>query len=139
MRKYVLTTLLALASSASANPLVVEAFYDKDTRLINVQQAERIANVSVFDLSAPEKLEDILSEGLSDVPEVAQRQAQERIANGGYQLQIQLQEAYEGSLKAMQYDIQKLPAVVFNNGLHKIYGVSDVHKAIAIYKEQVEQ
>ena len=139
MHKALFVAASLLAAPAYANELVVEAFHDKSTRIVNAQMADRVASVSVYDLSAPEKLEDLLSEGLSDDPKVAQKQANERIAQGGQQLQKQLTDAYEGSLKAMQYDIQKLPAVVFNSGEQVIYGIEDLNRAIAIYNGQVNK
>lgn len=139
MHKFSLFALTLFASTVSANPLLVEAFYDKDTRLVNVQMAERVATVKTYDLSAPERFEDMLSEGLSDDPAVAQQQAKDRIEKRGNAIQRQLMEAYEGGLKAMQYEIDKIPAIVFNGGQHVIFGVHDVNKAISIYKAQVAQ
>ncbi|MCB2425868.1 TIGR03757 family integrating conjugative element protein [Methylophaga pinxianii] len=139
MHKFTLFALTLFSSSLSANQLLVEAFYDKDTRLVNVQIAERVATVKTYDLSAPESFENMLSEGLSDDPAVAQQQAKQRIEQRGNAIQQQLMEAYEGGLKAMQYEIDKIPAIVFNGGQHVIFGVHDVNKAISIYKEQVAQ
>ena len=137
MFKTALIAICFISTTAQANQLVVEAFYDKNTRIINVDMAERVASVTTYDLSAPEKFEDALSEGLSSDPTIAQKQAKLRIEQRGNEIQQQLQTAYEGSLKAMQYNIDKLPAVVFNGGQHVIYGVNDVNKAIALYKEKV--
>lgn len=137
MLKYSLITICLLSSNANSNTLIVEAFYDADTRIINIQMAERVATVITYDLSAPERFEEALSEGLSSDPAVAEKQARQRISQRGNEIQQQLMAAYEGSLKAMQYKIDKLPAVVFNSGEHVIYGVNDVNKAITIFNEQV--
>lgn len=128
------------APAAHAEQLIVEAFYDQQTRLININLAERVAFVSVYDLSAPERLEKQLSEGLSTDPVLAQKQAQEKIASGGYELKKAFRNAYEGSMLAMKYNIQKLPAVVFNSGQGGIvYGIADVNKAIKLYKQRGSQ
>lgn len=139
MHKLALIALTLFTNTANANQLMVEAFYDKDTRLVNVHLAERVASIKTYDLSAPESFEDMLSEGLSDDPAVAQEQAKQRIEQRGNEIQQQLMAAYEGGLKTMQYDIDKIPAIVFNGGEHVIFGVHDVNKAISIYKEQVTQ
>lgn len=138
MYKSALIVLGILCShSAHAEKLIVDAFHDNQTRLINTKLAESVAYVSVYNLNAPDNLEKQLSTGLSKNPELAQKQAQERIAAGGHKLKKSFQDAYEGSMLAMKYNIQKLPAVVFNAGKGGvIYGVSDVNKAIRIYKER---
>lgn len=136
MFKTIVVAIGFLSSTAQANTLFVEAFYDKDTRIVNVEMAERVANVKTYDLSAPEKFEDALSEGLSSDPAIAQKQAKQRIEQRGNQIQKQLQTAYEGALKAMQYNIDKLPAIVFNKGQHVVYGVNDVNKAVSLYNNK---
>lgn len=132
------TLILAslIATPAFADSIKVEAFYDHETRLKNVERAERIAQVTTYDLSAPDQLEEQISEGLSSDPAEAKKQARARIENGGRELQQKLTTAYQGSLKAMQYDIQKLPAVIFNDGQYVIYGESDVHRAINIFNDK---
>jgi len=137
MLKYLFLVLLLISSVSNANGLIVEAFYDRETRLINVHLAERVSSLKTYDLSAPDQFKKKLSKGLSSDPTIAQRQAKERIEALGGELQSHLITAYEGSLKAMQYKINKLPAVVFNNGQQVIYGESDVNKAINIYHEKV--
>lgn len=132
------TLILAsfIVTPVFADNIKVEAFHDHETRLVNVERAERIAEVTAYDLSAPDQLEEKLSEGLSSNPAEAKKQAQTRIKNGGRELQQQLTSAYEGSLKAMQYDIQKLPAVIFNGGQYVIYGEADVHRSIQMFKDK---
>ncbi|HAD31344.1 MAG TPA: TIGR03757 family integrating conjugative element protein [Methylophaga sp.] len=139
MHKLALIAVTLFTTTANANQLIVEAFYDKDTRLLNVQMAERIANVKAYDLSAPDQFEKQLSEGLSSDPTLAQKQAKERIEQHGNEIQHQLMAAYEGALIAMKYEIKKIPAIVFNGGEYVIYGVTDVNKAISMYKKQVAQ
>ena len=139
MHKLALIAVTLFTTTANANQLIVEAFYDKDTRLLNVQMAERIANVKAYDLSAPDQFEKQLSEGLSSDPTLAQKQAKERIEQHGNEIQHQLMAAYEGALIAMKYEIKKIPAIVFNGGEYVIYGVTDVNKAINMYKKQVAQ
>lgn len=139
MFKFAFLLIGMWTTSVHANTLTVEAFHDQTTRLLNVQMAERIANVTVYDLSAPERFEKALSEGLSSDPAEAERQAKERIVKRGHVIQQELMQAYEGSLKAMQYNVEKVPAVVFNAGQYIIYGVSDIDKAIKLYNERVAQ
>lgn len=138
MYKSALFAIAILCTSpAQAEKLIVEAFHDQQTRLINTKLAQRVAFVSVYDLSAPERLEKQLSQGLSGDPVLAQKQAQEKITSGSYELKKAFRKAYEGSMLAMKYNIEKLPAVVFDSGRGGIiYGVADINKAIAIYKQR---
>jgi integrating conjugative element protein (TIGR03757 family) len=137
MRKSFIMALAILVSPAAhAEKLVVEAFYDENTRLLNTQQAERVAFVSVYDLSAPERLERQLSKGLPSDPDAAKQIANDRFKEGGNKLKFAFRDAYEGQMKAMSYNIEKVPAVVFNGGQAIIYGVADVNKAIAIYRKR---
>ena len=126
--------LLLVPLAGQAQGLIVEAFYDNNTRLFNTKLADRVASVTVYDLSAPDRLEARLSQGLSSDPAIAQKQAHKRLTDGGQRLQAEFQKAYAGPMKAMSYDVEKLPAVVFNQGQHVIYGEPDVNKAVQIYK-----
>lgn len=137
MRKSLIMAMAILTSPiAHAEKLVVEAFYDENTRLLNIQQAERFAFVSTYDLSAPERLERQLSKGLPSNPEEASTLATARLKEGGNELQNAFRNAYEGQMKAMTYNVEKLPAIVFNSGEAVIYGVADVSKAITIYRKR---
>ena len=127
---------LLVSPLVHAQSLIVEAFHDNQTRLYNTKLAERIADVTVYDLSAPDQLEAKLSQGLSNNPDIAKRQAQKKLTENGHELRAQFQKAYTGPMKAMTYNVEKLPAVVFNSGQHVIYGVADVNKAIQIYKQR---
>ena len=55
---------LLVSPLVHAQSLIVEAFHDNQTRLYNTKLAERIADVTVYDLSAPDQLEAKLSQGL---------------------------------------------------------------------------
>lgn len=137
MRKSLIIALAVLASPmAHAEKLVVEAFYDENTRLLNIQQAERIAFVSSYDLSAPSRLERQLSSGLPSNPEEASKIATARLKEGGNKLQNAFRNAYEGQMKAMSYNVEKLPAIVFNGGQAIIYGEADVNKAITVFRKR---
>ena len=90
----------------------------------------------VYDLSGPERYEEELSKGIN-----FSKSSHEEITNtvlkrvNGMSKQYMEEHvivAYKGLLKATDYQITKIPAIVFNNGQSVIYGITDINKAIKI-------
>jgi integrating conjugative element protein (TIGR03757 family) len=46
-----------------------------------------------------------------------------------------LSHAYEGLVKAQQYRLDRLPAIVFDNGQAVVYGVTDLEAALSHYRQ----
>lgn len=46
-----------------------------------------------------------------------------------------LRTSLHGAMKAIQFDIRKIPAVVFNDGEAVVYGVRDIDVAINMYEQ----
>lgn len=138
MRKAVFAVnLLLMATAINAAPaLHIDVFYGSNQHIINVKQAKSLASITQYDLTLPKRLEDKLSKGLPKDPKQAQREAQRRVMAGGSSLQREIEKAYTGTLRAAEYKITKLPAVVFNYGDDVIYGVNDLSQAIKLYREK---
>lgn len=138
MRKTVIAVnLLLIATAINAEPVLhVDVFYGANQHVINTKTAKSLASISLYDLTLPKRLEDKLSKDLPGDPKQAQREAERRVMAGGSSLQREIERAYAGTLRATEYKITKLPAVVFNYGDDVIYGVNDLSQAIKIYREK---
>jgi len=90
--------------------------------------------VQIYDLNAPDKLEEELSADLPPDPEQAKTIALKRLNTLGAELADMVDQAYEGVTKAMSYELTKIPAVVFDDGASVIYGISDINEAIKHYQ-----
>ncbi len=97
----------------------------------------KAGRVEVYEIDGIERLEAELSRGLSANADAAKHSAQARIGqlNQG-QLQ-RVQRAAWGLVKAMQYGIDRYPAIVFD-GRAVVYGVTDVKAAIHRYRQWQE-
>ncbi len=90
--------------------------------------------VQIYDLDAPDRLEDALSADLPPDPEQAKTIALKRLNDLGAELADMVNQAYEGVTKAMSYELTKIPAIVFDDGASVIYGISDINEAIKHYQ-----
>lgn len=130
----------ALPAYSQESTQLVEVFVNKPRPNKNLDfknRDGRYIEVVVYDLSGPEIFEEFLSQGL--VPGQTQEQVTNMVMDrvGGLDekyMEEHVLMAYQGLLKATQYEITKIPAVVFNNGESVIYGVSDIQKAILIHQ-----
>ncbi len=95
---------------------------------VNVEAAEAFGvRLMTFNLDGHRNLERELSKNLPTDLMEAERIANERIkamAPG------RLQAAFQGIAMALQWDIRKAPAFVFNEGEAVIYGITDVVVAL---------
>ncbi|MCG5526388.1 TIGR03757 family integrating conjugative element protein [Ectothiorhodospira haloalkaliphila] len=90
--------------------------------------------IQVFDLGAAARFEDQLSEGLSADPATAQAQVRQRLQDLGPEIEARLREAFGGLVRADQLGIDRLPAVVFDDGQAVVYGVTDLPTALSHYR-----
>ncbi len=126
-----LTTLFILAilcHTLSYGEVLV--FTDDKHPVINT------GNYEVYYLDLPSKVEQRLSEGLSNDPIEAKQQALTRINDP--KLQQEIQQSYLGVIKAWQLGLTKIPAVVANNK-YVVYGIADVEIAVKLINEQTKQ
>lgn len=126
MRPAIALLLLASLAPAQADePVSAEVFTDSGIyRLANAQGAV------VYDLSAPNRLNLGLDSGLPRNQEAALAMAKARIASNSETIRS----AYAGYGKAAQYQIAKIPAVVFGHGEAVVYGATDVAEALTLYR-----
>ena len=98
---------------------------------------ETADTVDVYEIDGIERFESGLSRGLPDDHRVAKRIALERVGRVA-EVQIQrVQRAALGLTKAMQYGLDRYPAIVFD-GQAVVFGVDDVREAIDRYRQWQE-
>jgi integrating conjugative element protein (TIGR03757 family) len=89
--------------------------------------------VQVYRLDAPARLEGEITARLPSDPSEAYAFAEEALKVQWREQAKRLTETYQGVLKARQYGLQKLPAIVFD-GRAVVYGVTDLEQALGDYR-----
>ncbi|MFC1367109.1 MAG: TIGR03757 family integrating conjugative element protein [gamma proteobacterium symbiont of Phacoides pectinatus] len=89
--------------------------------------------VIVYEIDGIESMEKDLSIGMPADPEKSKQIALHRIQHMDDQSKTKMQMAAQGLAKAMQYGVDRYPAIVFD-GQAVVYGVTDVQIAIAHYR-----
>ena len=134
LRSLALATLAVLVSAhgtvKAAEPPSVEVFTASDMPIDTGLEAGR---VDVYAIDGIERFEAELSRELPDGPDAARRIIQERIARLDKAQMQRVQRAALGLSKAMQYGVDRYPAIVFD-GRAVVYGVSDVEVALHRYR-----
>lgn len=118
-----LCVALGLAGQA-ASAAEVTVFTD---RSVTLKSAD---NANVIRLDAAQEIEANLASDLPDDPHRAQTIVQERLQQGGVQLQRALASAYQGVADAWSLSVSTVPAVVVDQR-YVIYGELDVARAVA--------
>ena len=91
------------------------------------------SDVRIHKLDAIKQLEGKLSQGLSADPDKAKRLVLRKLQQLGKVTRSQLEHSARSLAKAMQYGIEKYPAIVFN-GEFVVYGLSDLSAALTHYR-----
>ncbi|PUA30392.1 MAG: integrating conjugative element protein [Cellvibrio sp. 79] len=109
----------------------IEVFTDTPTALGNVSGIEVIH----YDLSIPERIKEKYLPALPGDIDRAKKIMKTYLASvQGMEFQKAIREAYRGHEKMVQYQLEKIPAVVFNQGQYVVYGITDIQRALALYK-----
>ena len=117
-------------------PHVIEAFTSVKYPFVD---ARGIGNkthgpdITVYEIDGIESIERDLSIDMPADPEKAKRIALYRIQHMDGQTRTKMQMTAQGLAKAMQYGVDRYPAIVFD-GQAVVYGVTDVQTALAHYR-----
>ncbi|MES9938149.1 MAG: TIGR03757 family integrating conjugative element protein, partial [Sedimenticola sp.] len=103
-----------------------------DEEGINKQKARGEKEFHVYELDGIRRTEAKLSEGLPADPVQSKRVVLQRFQQLREEDRAQMQSAAMGLAKAMQYGVDRYPAIVFD-GQAVVYGVTDVQSALAHY------
>lgn len=90
-------------------------------------------DVRIHKLDAIKQLEGKLSQGLSSDPDKAKRLVLRKLQQLGKETRSQLEHSARSLAKAVQYGIEKYPAIVFD-GEFVVYGLSDLSAALRHYR-----
>ena len=118
-----------LATSAASQPPSIEVF---TTARYPIATASTPA-VLVYNLDLPALIEAELSTRLPQDREAAAQLASAELQGAWRKSAETLTHAYQGLLKARQYSLQKLPAVVFD-GQAVVYGITISSQALSHYR-----
>ncbi|MCB1881336.1 MAG: TIGR03757 family integrating conjugative element protein [Gammaproteobacteria bacterium] len=138
LRKLALATAIIMVTVNSVvwagdQPLV-ELFTAFDIPIIPDHQVDR---VQVYEIDGIKRFEEQLSRGLPSDADAARRQAIERVTHVYEGQKKQVQRSAVGLSKAVQYGIDRYPAVVFD-GEAVVYGVTDLGEALHRYRQWQE-
>lgn len=90
--------------------------------------------ITVYYIDRIDRLQQALSKDLPTDPEAAKQAALLRFQRMDRQLSGELENAANGLLKAMQYGIDRYPAIVFD-GKAVVYGITDIRAATKRYRQ----
>ena len=88
--------------------------------------------IQIHELDAIKGLEDTLSQGLAADPDKAKRLVLDRLQQLNKGTRSQLEHSATALAKAVQYGVEKYPAMVFDGEL-VVYGLTDLSVALMHY------
>lgn len=95
------------------------------------------SELHVYELDGIQRMEAKLSEGLTADPEQSKQVVLQRFQQLHEDDRARMQRAAMGLAKAMQYGINRYPAIVFDGDV-AIYGVTDIGEALHRYQQWQE-
>jgi len=128
---------LSFVCQAQTWPRHMEVFTNQPGRVHGQNSLSKSTRITIYDMQASNRFDASLTPALSSDPKAARRQAQQYLKKLDQKsLQTKARKAYQGALKAAQYNVKKVPAIVFNNGESVIFGVLDLKRALHIWREK---
>lgn len=125
-----LLAMIVVAPSAFGQPRI-EVFTQRPAPLERLPGFELVH----YDLSEPERIRQSAPRLPAD-EKIALAQATAFFASdAGKTYMSAMREAYRGQQKLRQYQLTKLPAIVFEDGRYVIYGSTDLVQSLALYQQ----
>jgi len=120
------------------HPHLLEIFTTTDAPIsgeagVNRQGLRGRKEFHVYELDGIRRIEAKLSEGLPADPEQSKRIVLQRFQQLSEEDRTRMQRAAMGLASAMQYGVDRYPAIVFD-GQAVVYGVIDVQTVLAYYR-----
>lgn len=126
------------AQNRPGNPHLVEVFTTSGSPIARDADLPRpsfgVIDLQIYKLDGIQRIEAKLSEGLTADPEQSKRVVLQRLQQLHEEDRAQMQRTAMGLAKALQYGVDRYPAIVFN-GEVAIYGVTDIGEALRRYQE----
>jgi len=105
-----------------------------DEATTNREPAYGNSEIRVYELDGIQRVEAKLSDGLPSDPDQSKRIVLQRIQGLNESDRARMQHAAMGLARAMQYGLDRYPAIVFDAEV-AIYGVTDIHAALYRYQQ----
>ena len=121
----------AQASAQGDRGAVIEVFTDA-TQPVTVPAGLK-GRVTVYLVDGVQTMNTALSRGLPADPATATAEAKRRIAAFTPARRKQIRQSALGLGRAAQYDIDRYPAIVFDEGRAVVFGLTDIGVALGIY------
>ncbi len=125
----VLTVALCEPVLADKPPSAIEVFTDSMNPVAN-----NADGITVYYIDRIDRLQKELSKDLPADPVTAKQTALHRFQRIDSHLSSELENAANGLVQAMQYGIDRYPAIVFD-GKAVVYGITDVRAATQRYQQ----
>ncbi len=127
---------LLLLMSTTVNALTLEVITDHPNQIRDADKLRQQGmTVTVYDLTAGDRMANEMSKGLTGPDQLAHKQVQQRIAViGRNHFEAQLKQAFQAVIQSVAYQLDRHPAVVFNQGEAVVYGVTDLKTALQLYQ-----
>jgi len=134
----VAVALLTGSVAQAGHPNLVEVFTTTESSVtdqvaINSQAVHGETEFHVYELDGIQRVEAKLSEGLTADPEESKQVVLQRFQQLNEDDRARMQRAAMGLAKAMQYGIDRYPAIVFDGDV-VIYGMTDIGEALHRYQ-----
>ncbi len=118
----------------AGDALVIEPFATSEQPIIGAEHERlRTATITTYNVDGLERFESGLSEGLPADPEAAKAEALRRFQHLDDARMVPAKNAAFGLAKAVQYGVDRYPAIVFD-GRAVVYGVTDLVEALNHYE-----
>jgi len=136
---FLAVSVVHTAELVAATPRVVEVFTSSDLPItgkvaINPDSVQSKTELQVYELDGIQRIEIDLSRDLSANPEQSKYIVLQRIQQLDEAARAQMQRAAMGLAKALQYGVDRYPAIVFD-GEVAIYGITDISEALHRYQQ----
>lgn len=118
----------------AGDALVIEVFTTSEQPIVGAEHERlRTATITSYAVDGLERFESELSEGLPADPDTAKAAALRRIQRLDDARMAPAKDAAFGLAKAVQYGVDRYPAIVFD-GRAVVYGVTDLVQALDRYE-----
>ncbi|SFV89215.1 hypothetical protein MNB_SUP05-SYMBIONT-5-368 [hydrothermal vent metagenome] len=139
MKKIITLALLLLFSEATlANKAEVWLFGTKEQVFTQTHRLKSAWIVKHYLIDGGRDFEAKISQGLSKNKNKAMRQVKQRFVKHKAQWVNEAKKVWQGAINAQSLNIDKVPAITFDKGKTVIYGITNLPKALKIYKRKVK-
>lgn len=119
-------------------PRLIEVFTTADFPVIPdadpPQPTSSNIDLQVYEMDGTQRIETQLSQGLTADPQQAKKVVLQRFQQLNEKDRTRMQQAAIGLAKAVQYGVDRYPAMVFD-GRAVVYGMTDIHQALLRYRQ----